>query len=525
MEKLDERGSYALFPKGFLRCCRPNIHAKKMCEKRKPLTNQQIMPSQYYTSYVPFISSVQKEDLTPVSNNHQQKVGGRKLLPTSPILICISETIKNTSMPYVLALICFMLFNLSDAWAQSAESRTAERQTEIKPLQIGDTIPEEFGEIALNMLISSQKSASTSIKDYIDKDLIVLDFWSTWCGSCISSMRKAEDIVDKYKGQISILAVTNQKQDIVTKFALRNDVVRNTTLPIIVNDEVLQKYFPHISLPHVVFIRKGKVVHIGGGEAISDDIFQSLLNDEQKQFDFYKDDFAIQKPMIDTDEVNADGEKFYSVLTGYRRDSSPEKGVLVDSTAGVKRVYLYNQSILSLLMHTLSIESFPTNRIVFENTDLTLSQLAYHKGMTNKINWMVENAKCYEANFPIQTADTIINEDLSSRLKNALWIDFGIANREVEVLRMETTGNSVLEEDQEKLSLFYLLDAYNRLPSGIPLLDVHDIAHNLYFKKQNIANWNSEQILQAIRDAGVRVIRTKAILPVLVVKGRDNEQI
>src|SRR5690606_16096061 len=197
-------------------------------------------------------------------------------------------------------------------------------------------------------------------------------------------MGEAGALVHNYKGQISIIPITDQHKDVVTKFALRNDIVRNTTLPIIVNNGILRKYFPHKSLPHVVFIRKRRVVHIGGGEAISDDIFRALLKDEHKQFDFYKDDFAIQKPMISTDKINADGAKFYSILTGYRRDSSPERGVLTDSTRNVKRMYLYNQSILSLLMHSLSIESFPRNRIVFENTDLTLLQLAYHKSMTNK---------------------------------------------------------------------------------------------------------------------------------------------
>src|SRR5690606_3319267 len=58
---------------------------------------------------------------------------------------------KNKSMPSVLALICFMLFNLSTAWAQSAESRTAEGQPEIKPLQIGDTIPEELWHLPLQI--------------------------------------------------------------------------------------------------------------------------------------------------------------------------------------------------------------------------------------------------------------------------------------------------------------------------------------------------------------------------------------
>ncbi|NGM63675.1 hypothetical protein [Sphingobacterium sp. SGR-19] len=51
---------------------------------------------------------------------------------------------KNKSMSFVLALICFMLFNLSGAWAQSTETRTAEGQTETGPAIMGQKLPEKF---------------------------------------------------------------------------------------------------------------------------------------------------------------------------------------------------------------------------------------------------------------------------------------------------------------------------------------------------------------------------------------------
>ncbi|MBD1425661.1 SusC/RagA family TonB-linked outer membrane protein [Sphingobacterium arenae] len=53
------------------------------------------------------------------------------------------EAMKNKSMPLVLALICFMLFNLSEAWAQSAETRTAEGQ---KTVLLGEVLSSVDGE-------------------------------------------------------------------------------------------------------------------------------------------------------------------------------------------------------------------------------------------------------------------------------------------------------------------------------------------------------------------------------------------
>src|SRR5690606_20686149 len=47
------------------------------------------------------------------------------------------EAMKNKATPLIAVWLCFMLFNLSDAWAQSAESRTAEGQ---KTVLLGEVL-------------------------------------------------------------------------------------------------------------------------------------------------------------------------------------------------------------------------------------------------------------------------------------------------------------------------------------------------------------------------------------------------
>ncbi|WP_165384648.1 SusC/RagA family TonB-linked outer membrane protein [Sphingobacterium corticibacterium] len=83
------------------------------------------MPSEYYTTFIPCISSTPKEDLIPIGNGDTQQEKGRDLLPTSRIVLCISQTLENKSMLYILSLICFMLFVLPNAQAQSPSNREA----------------------------------------------------------------------------------------------------------------------------------------------------------------------------------------------------------------------------------------------------------------------------------------------------------------------------------------------------------------------------------------------------------------
>src|SRR5690606_33195356 len=77
-----------------------------------------------------------------------------------------------------LGFLCFMLFNLSTAQAQSPENgEAAEGQTEIKPLQIGDTIPEALWSLPLQVINHPEGKDTITLNDYRDKKLIILDFW------------------------------------------------------------------------------------------------------------------------------------------------------------------------------------------------------------------------------------------------------------------------------------------------------------------------------------------------------------
>lgn len=42
---------------------------------------------------------------------------------------------------------------------------------------------------------------------------VVLDFWGTWCGPCISGMPKMKEYLDKYKGKMEIVGIAQESDD------------------------------------------------------------------------------------------------------------------------------------------------------------------------------------------------------------------------------------------------------------------------------------------------------------------------
>ncbi|PRD48031.1 TlpA family protein disulfide reductase [Sphingobacterium haloxyli] len=162
------------------------------------------------------------------------------------------EAMKNKSMPLVLALICFMLFNLSDAWAQSAESRTAEGRIEIKPLQVGHRVPDEFWTDSVSIYENGEITRAT-LSQYRGKSLL-LDFWNTWCTTCIAHMPDLYQTKAFNKGDMNVLLVTNDDPTKVQTFFANKEIAKRYPLTSIVGNKTVPRYFVHGSVPFYVLL-------------------------------------------------------------------------------------------------------------------------------------------------------------------------------------------------------------------------------------------------------------------------------
>ena len=82
--------------------------------------------------------------------------------------------------------------------AQGAEPAvTAIQIDNIEPSQIGDTIPEYLWHLPLQVVNHSEGQETITLNDYRGK-LIILDFWATWCGSCIKEMPKTQQLQERF---------------------------------------------------------------------------------------------------------------------------------------------------------------------------------------------------------------------------------------------------------------------------------------------------------------------------------------
>jgi len=131
----------------------------------------------------------------------------------------------------------------------------------VKPLDIGSKLPIQ----SLNHVLNAPHSTIQLSHDKIT----ILDFFATWCGSCITALKHLDSLQQQLADSLQVIVVCYQPTATMAKFLKTNKAMQGITLPFVTADTLLQQWFPHILLPHEVWVHKGVVKAITKANAVT----------------------------------------------------------------------------------------------------------------------------------------------------------------------------------------------------------------------------------------------------------------
>lgn len=99
-------------------------------------------------------------------------------------------------------------------------------QLVLKPLAIEKQIfGYKEGYKLKNYEIEDLKGNNVSLKKLSNKELLLLDFWGTWCGPCMELTPDLKDLHSKYKTKLDIVSIAFQEEaEPVEKYVIKNDI-------------------------------------------------------------------------------------------------------------------------------------------------------------------------------------------------------------------------------------------------------------------------------------------------------------
>lgn len=179
---------------------------------------------------------------------------------------------------FLTPVFCFILF--SYAHAQSAQERTGAGLNDVRLLQIGDTIPEELWNLPMHVINHPEGKGTITLNDYRENKLIILDLWSTWCGTCIFTLPRTFQTVSKFSDEIALIPITDQSKDLIEPYLAKQKMLKSIpNFYSVVGNNQFMYFFQIKSLPRAIVIdNRGIIITVTQPKYLTDESINKQLN-------------------------------------------------------------------------------------------------------------------------------------------------------------------------------------------------------------------------------------------------------
>lgn len=409
-------------------------------------------------------------------------------------------------------------------------SRSGFAQSDLQRLAIGDTIPS----LVLDHVLMKERDVARINGD--NGRATILDFGSTYCAPCIGSLRKMNELHEKFGKDVDMIMVSKQKKEEWTTFLKRQPDLLSADVSIVTQDSILNTLFPHITEPHLVWIDGAGVIKAFTGHGyLTVENIEALLTGQKLPWPI-KWDFPIVDsiPFVSWNPVNYNRlmkperrELIY--ISDYMSGVLPGRRTSTDSVAEEIRYMAYNFPVLKMFC-SLKGQSYGYNFFnsqIFLKDDVDKDMFFYRADSGIPIQeWLSQNSYCYEATFPLVKNEDDIKGLIWNRLSEYLGMDIRFVKKETRCLVMKKLFRSATgAKEEETETVHELFMRANNIYGGVILMDDLELSNKeraqLKFKKINISG-DIYKLKTALLDIGIHAEIEERLMETLLVSCREN---
>jgi thiol-disulfide isomerase/thioredoxin len=321
----------------------------------------------------------------------------------------------------------------------------------VEPLKMGDKLPD----ISISK-IKNYKSPSINLSDLKGK-LVILDFWNKGCSSCIAAFPEMERLQNTFGDKIQVILVTDDSDEDLAGLYKKSFNLKNTKLPMITNDSLLHKYFPHMGVPfHVWISADGMVTAMTNSSSTTEGNIKKYLSGADLKLVVRSDETDI-KGLVEVSSIkqfNASKDQYqqlecYSIITKKNKLSPQSRGVSInlntEGLTGKGGVFRSQNSTILMLFGSVFYRNGALSyykKVIVEPSKKENIEKYYPPGNKDDVElWNENNQYCYEyllpsfvSKLPPKEYGEWVRKMIKQDLERFFGINSFIENRDVKCM-------------------------------------------------------------------------------------------